>query len=355
MYDFGLNRKGPHWRRVSWHLMQFVVSYFAIALVVASRERRPESRHACSLPTCVSAAVPSVAIVVPFTTIDFQKAVDGVRRWSILGDPCPGITVATQSPLHVLFWFNRDLEQEPLLGLGKLAQSAITHSLQPVQHCISSVSFGSARLTDDEDPYPFGASNMFYKLYVAESDPLRPFDYFLWAEQDLTPVRSGWMDALIVEVALHQPFFVRGSIHRGSNLDELVKRPSEEAWVTHINGNAIYSCHDTTFRAMVKACYNARASKGIHASFDLAIWMTFVSNHQNTRTWKRYQNYAHKFQYTDFMQNHGYAFPGHVVAHVLERSPSTYMIHGDPNSAGARLMKQRTRRKSHKSRFVRGG
>jgi hypothetical protein len=292
------------------------------------------------LPNC--AAVPNVAIVVPFTEKDLQKVVAALDRWARLGDPCPRIKASTApSVLHVLFWFNRDLKREPWDAFAQVAERALMKSARPSQHCLSSVTFGSADLSDKEDPYPYGASNMWYKLFISDRDPLKAYDYFLWAEQDLMPVRKGWMDALIGEVALHRPFYMRGSIYRGLNLDNAVKDPKKAHWVTHINGNALYSCKDITFRAMVKACYYAQTSEGIHASFDLALWMNFVSSYMHT--WKQYQSYAHMFQYTAFMQNYGYGLPAEVLAQILDRSPSTYLIHGDAESAGEEFKKQKAR------------
>lgn len=330
--------KHAYWGQAQSHLSKLAFAIIAIISILTIGERRARRKLGSTLPNDTEATI--IAIVVPFTQHDLQKVVAAVDRWSRLGDPCPG-HVAGISSLNVLFWFNRDLAREPWTTFAQVAESSLTNALRPVRHCVSSIMFDSAKLSDTEDPYPFGASNMWYKLYVSEGDrdPLKAYDYFLWAEQDLMPVKTGWMDALVTEVATHRPFFMRGSIYRGINLDKAVKDPKKANWVTHINGNALYTCKDVTFRAMVKSCYYARTSEGVHASFDLAIWMGFVSGYMHT--WKSYQHYAHMFQYTAFMQNYGYGLPAGALAQILEAEPSTFMIHGDAESAGEQFKKSK--------------
>ena len=166
---------------------------------------------------------PNVAIVVPYTQADLQKVLNAVHRWPALGDPCPAVRSMSTSPLHMLFWFNRDMQHAAWQVFAQRAKTEIASALQPVADCFASVLFDSAQLSDEEDPYPFGPTNQWYKLYLSPKKPLRPYDYFLWAEFDLVPVRGGWMDALLREVTFHEGFFVRGSIHRGSKLDSAVR------------------------------------------------------------------------------------------------------------------------------------
>lgn len=326
-------RKHSIWHHATRKLALVCAGYLALVAAWKLGERFGK----IAVHDCV--AIPSIAIIVPFTEKDLEKVAAAVRRWSRFDDPCSSIPTPATSPLHALFWFNRDLTREPWKSFAQVAETAMAASLGPIRHCFSSVRFDSARLSDEEDPYPFGASNMWYTLYISKTDPLKAYDYFLWAEHDLMPVRKGWMDALAAEVALHKPFFVRGSIYRGSNLDNAVKDPKKAQWVTHINGNAFYTCKDSTFRAMVKSCYYAQSSEGIHASFDLAIWMRYVASYMGT--WKRYQTYAHEFQYTNFMQNYGYGLSEQVLNDILDKEPSTYMIHGDAESAGEKYKKQK--------------
>ena len=53
---------------------------------------------------------PTVAIVVPFTEKDFDKVLATIQAWSKLGNPCPKLQLLATPPLHVLLWFNRDLD-----------------------------------------------------------------------------------------------------------------------------------------------------------------------------------------------------------------------------------------------------
>lgn len=291
---------------------------------------------------------PDIAIVVPFTRQDFPKVLKAVQVWSKHGDSCPTLRRLSRSPLHLLFWFNRNLNQTS--EAQQLLQQ-IASVLRPSASCFSSVRFDSANLTDEEDPYPFGPTHQWYKLYMSPSNPLAPYNYFLWAEFDLMPVRSGWMDALVREVTFNEGFYVRGSLHRGSKLDIAATEEHTARWITHINGNALYACKDETFRALVKACYERRAdaSNGFLASFDVAIWMEYVTSYMTT--WHSYQRYAHKFQYTEFMQNIGDGLSAQELARVLRDAPGTYMIHGATESAGEKHRQKASAQRSASERL----
>ena len=293
---------------------------------------------------------PTVAIVVPFTEKDFDKVLATIQAWSKLGNPCPKLQLLATPPLHVLLWFNRDLDLDQAKPFAQDAKAQLIRALQPVGKCVASVRFDSAKLTDEEDPYPHGPSNQWYKLYLSPDKPLRAYDYFLWAEHDLTPVRSEWMDALIEEVTWHKDFFVRGSVHRGSRLDIAANDADTAPWLTHINGNAIYTCSDKTFVAMVRACYLKRGDD----SFDVAMWKEHVTSYMTT--WIVYRGHAHKFQYTEFMQNYGTSLEKDEIAHILEASPTTYMIHGTDDSAGEQLWRQQeaSKRQHKRGRKDRG-
>ena len=109
----------------------------------------------------------------------------------------------------------------------------------------------------------------------------------------------------------------------------------DASWVTHINGNALY--RPTLYReftAMISQCAESnRGSKSFMSSFDAAMWIQHVTSYASK--WEKYQNYAHKFQYTDLIQSLNKDVSWPVGARdLVARSPNTFSVHGSSASAG---------------------
>ena len=299
----------------------------------------------------------SLVVVVPFTFKDAEKVVDGLHTWSRPGDPCPAVRILsssspklkkrtespgqhrstrTSSPVDVLFWFNRDLD-DALSSTGDVAmvKKSFLQALEPASHCFGRVEFKSARLTDDDDAYPFGPSNQWYDLFLSPERPLAPYDYAFWCEHDVMPVQPGWVDSLLREVTFPSvEFFVRGSLHRGRKLDDIVLYPDAASWVKHINGNALYKANDPEFTAMISQTREANhGSMSFTSSFDTAMWIQHITSYASR--WKKYQSYAHKFQYTELIQNlnEDVSWPD-GARDLVARSPGTFLVHGSLASAG---------------------
>jgi hypothetical protein len=267
----------------------------------------------------------SLVVVVPFTFKDAEKVVDGLHTWSRPGDPCPAVrmlsssspklkkrtespgqhrSTRTSSPVDVLFWFNRDLDDALSSTVDvAMVKKSFLQALEPASHCFGRVEFKSARLTDDDDAYPFGPSNQWYDLFLSPERPLALYDYAFWCEHDVMPVQPGWVDSLLREVTFPSvDFFVRGSLHRGRKLDDIVLYPDAASWVKHINGNALYKVNDPEFTAMISQTREANhGSMSFTSSFDTAMWIQHITSYASR--WKKYQSYAHKFQYTELIQN----------------------------------------------------
>ena len=136
----------------------------------------------------------SLAIIVPFTLRDAEKVEKGLQKWSRPGDPCAAVrtlspssssppgrdgsartsTSPNTSPVDVLFWFNRDLDDQLHAKDANIVREIFLDALKPAAHCFGRVEFKSARLTEDEDAYPFGPSNQWYDLFLSPERPLAP-------------------------------------------------------------------------------------------------------------------------------------------------------------------------------------
>ena len=255
-----------------------------------------------------------------------------VRRKKSTGTN-PSISISTSSPVDVLFWFNRDLDD--IVQSRDAFKENFLKALEPISHCFNRVEFKSARLSEGEDAYPFGPSNQWYDLFLGSERPLANYDYAFWCEHDVMPVQPGWVDALLREATFSSvDFFVKGSLHRGRKLDDIVTYPDEASWVGHINGNALYKANDPEFLAMISQCREAnRGSMSFTSSFDTAMWIQHVTSYDSR--WEKYQNYAHKFQYTDLIQNlcRDVSWPD-GARELVGLSPRTFLVHGSLASAG---------------------
>jgi hypothetical protein len=298
----------------------------------------------------------SLVIVVPFTFEYAYKVIKGLDRWSRPGDPCAiarsfgresGVrmgrrsrssssssTTTTSSPVDLLFWFNRDLDDARYADDAATVKEVFFKALRPSSHCFGRVHFKSARLSEDEDAYPMGPSNQWYSLFLGAQHALAGYDYAFWCEHDVVPVQAGWIDALLLEVTFRGDFFVKGSIHRGRKLDTIAPYRDDASWVTHINGNALYRANDPVFNSMISQCEEKnRGSRSFLSSFDAAMWIQHVTSFSSN--WNKYQSYAHKFQYTDLIQNlnEDVSWP-EGARDLAARSPKTFLVHGTSASAG---------------------
>ena len=304
----------------------------------------------------------SLVIVVPFTSKDAIKVLDGLQKWSRPGDPCPAVRMlssssssssasssslsssrrgnrdensARSSPVDVLFWFNRDLDDMLYSSDVASVKKSFRQALKPISQCFGRIEFKSAQLSDEEDAYPFGPSNQWYGLFLSPERHLARYDYAFWCEHDVMPVQPGWVDAILRAVTFSSvDFYMRGSLHRGRKLDDIVLYPDEASWVGHINGNALYKANDPEFTAMISQCREAnRGSKSFMSSFDAAMWIQHVTSYASK--WPKYQTYAHKLQYTDLIQNlnDDVSWPG-GARELVARSPRTFLVHGTSASAG---------------------
>ena len=169
-----------------------------------------------------------------------------------------------------------------------------------------------------------------------------------WAEHDVFPIRDRFIDRLLHEITFSDEFFIKGSIHRGTRLDSTPKTAKNSNWIAHINGNALYNMRSKEFTAMVRQAkkqYNPNV--GFMHSMDIAIWRVAVGNF--LYNWKIYQQYAHKFVYSDYIQSYCTLLSETEVEAIREQSPNTYLLHGNTGSAGNQFFSNRLFVKSNKN------
>ena len=227
-----------------------------------------------------------------------------------------------------------------------------------MRHCFGRSKFLSANLSAQEDIYPQGPSNQFYRLFSSTSLAGSQYDFLFLMEHDVRVVRAGWLDALWLEVATpaadlehyggaaspsgwpapgrggDSAFYVKGSILRGRRVDSNLKYAecSEEwkdarQWLRHINGNAFYAVGSQAFRSLVNATRQLYDPNSGWKPFDTSIHRAMVSNFMTN--WPSYQTMAHKFVYTQLIQNWSEEVSDEVVADIRAQQPNTFLVHGN--------------------------
>lgn len=255
------------------------------------------------------------------------------NSWSEVGDPCPRTKMLPSKAVDVLFWFNKDFRSQSNAKFAAAFHKNVTRALSPIRECFGEVIYGSAMLSDEEDRFPRGPTIQWYNLFISPLRPLRKYAYVFRSEHDVYPIRSGWVDALLSEVTFRGDFFVKGSIHRGEKFADFVSYPSSASWITHINGNALYKVNDPQFNSMMSSCASEdqNVADEYLATFDVALWKKYVTSY--AETWPSFQNYAHKFQYTDLIMSYSDDVSQEKITSLLSSSPNTFFLHGSSGSA----------------------
>jgi hypothetical protein len=160
--------------------------------------------------------------------------------------------------------------------------------------------FLEARLDPSQDKYPMGPSNMFFQLFHRSRFFTR-YTTFFWMEADVWPCRRHWLTTLYHDHAYQTEFWIRGSILRDTET-----RKDYSSWNIryHLNGNAWYRIGDAAFRRWmvdrVEAVFRKDTNRYLD-SYDIAI--DLIRRDPNFVSWKDEVDTAHRFVYTETIQN----------------------------------------------------
>jgi len=361
----------------------------------------------------------ALALVVPFVTRQLERVHDMVDSWMGAGKrPCAcggrdlgggewteesnagGARVA-----DLLFYFSGDLDNAPdgmctsSLSCAALKRGLLQRVKRGAEGCFRSVGFMSARIPAELDVYTprnsSGPARQFYALHKDDAFRAR-YGWFLYHEPDVTPVRDGWLAAVLTET---QPggsaFWMKGSIFRGRDMDPHVVnawakaergrrdmerlasnqvsaevaaaaasrvaqvaldghgvtradtavlahlhdvargkgRPTMGAWddgtcewAYMINGNALYAL-DPDFSALVRKVEESYPDE----PFDVSLHRY----RKSYRNWHIAKATAHRFLYTDLIQNL-YGTPLLNLPALRKTSPRTALVHVKHSARGSR-------------------
>ena len=272
-----------------------------------------------------------LVVLIPFVSSDIERLLQGMRDWAALGPACRAN--GAETGLGLRFFHSKSA------AVYDAARTAYLHRLAlelegfaaNVALCFASLDTVFADVTEEQDGYPEGPSNMFFKLMLTQARQLLPsFTHMYWMEWDVRPVRLHWLDEL--QAATYgERFWVRGARYRGRAFDEVVKDPGSWPWVGHINGNALYLLHDAEFLRFLSLTVEQEPPSHFWKPFDVSIWKTL---HDFPYAWHLHQVHAGKFQTTAVMQHLGFTVRPDEVSALIASAPRVHLIHGDTRSAG---------------------
>lgn len=173
------------------------------------------------------------------------------------------------------------------------------------------------------------------------------FTYAFLMEIDVRPIRPDWLLFLTKEIGhgnnskmiefktkrqlqkyakeeKSRAIWIRGSIFRGTS--PRVKDEGRPENKYHINGNAIYqvssheNANDETGTLWEFYVGKVRPHIPLPSGYDSSFWF-FLFYHYDA-----YRSVAHRFQYTNFIQNHWTS--SYSPFYVRKTNPSTFLIHG---------------------------
>ncbi|KAJ3416748.1 hypothetical protein HDV05_000122 [Chytridiales sp. JEL 0842] len=232
--------------------------------------------------------------------------------------------------VELVFYYHKDITQEPKL-VGQMRN--LLKKEPQVMQCFSRVRFMNALLTDEEDPYPDGASQMFFKLFSllsphfkkpstsANTADHQTYQAIYYLEPDNIPCRPYWMDRLYEEASIPGDFWMRGSILRNRN-------PVVGEWTlaNHINGNALYRLDDQKFAQYIEKVKQEFLvdSKRYLGSYDIAL--DLIRRNRSMIDWLEFADTAAYWQFTNTVQN-WYRTPVNATE-LCMGDAETYLVHG---------------------------
>ena len=271
------------------------------------------------------------AVAVPFTPGEEAALSENLERWNEPG-LIPRLPMDSPSTTALVLVLNgsRDAALEDRVR-------KVFDALPNVVDSFAALEFQYCELSADDDYYerdyskdvgPGGFKAGPNAQFFRAMELLRPYGgYVFQMETDCYPVRPGWLTALERLVASRDPFWVMGSIYRG--VDTIAP-----GYRDHINGNAIYAVGDPAFHEFLAEVWRPAMAELVQTTrtlaYDCVLPLLFSSDEGG---WEHQQRTAHRFLYTDFIQNHAgraelETGAGQDVRQIRAGSPDTYLVHG---------------------------
>ncbi len=237
-----------------------------------------------------------------FTPKQTRQLRESLRSWTMFV-PCS--TWLLDRPKLVFLVNGKAPLEKSLRGDIMLFFSSLLSS----RECFGEVEWMELLLSPQDDVHPKAPRLVFEHILRLGEE--KTFGYVMLMEPDVRPIKSNWLENLLLLCAWPQSqFWIKGSAYRGTYHIPL-----------HVNGAALYNIADMRFRDF----YFMRVRKFVekfgksHTAYDADIFR-YVLSHV-----KESQSIMHLIQFSEFVQNYGKSVFSRRT--VLANSAETYLIH----------------------------
>lgn len=259
---------------------------------------------------------------MPFTGHDYKELIKNLNSTWKTFSPCSKAH-NYQEFKDLIFYFHKSYELLPQNGLQELKQVA---NFDSIRRCFRKIRFMSADLTDLEDKYPLGPSNMFFKLFHTSLP--KEYGSLFWMEPDVFACRSNWLNRLYEEFALDTEFWVKGSILMNSSHVPKGELYKDYTFSRHINGNALYRIGNPEFVQWVLNEVETSFRKSPETylwSWDIAFEL-IRNSWVNEMQWEDYAKTTTRFKYSNLIHNYYRAEVD--LKQICSLNRNTYLLHG---------------------------
>ena len=156
-----------------------------------------------------------------------------------------------------------------------------------------------------------GPNNLFYNLFLDEWLHAS-YDVLLWMETDLLPIKPLWLPRVYEEAAAPRGFWRKGPAQQPRLAHSMIS-----AHHYHMNTAGLYRLGQPCFIALMARVRAEHPKQPADVSTHL-----FLHEPRHFHIW---QQHAHRFLYTDLVQNRLDAWDEAAITAV---SPDTVLVHG---------------------------
>ncbi|CAM9634328.1 unnamed protein product, partial [Scytosiphon promiscuus] len=273
-----------------------------------------------------------LGVVVPTHAGDTVETIQSLEKWP---SKCTEDTLAhVDLVIYKAEEYDRRIENELLPRFRATAG-----------RCFADTRIVFGGLSKEENVYPTGASEQFYKMYLDKnvSKALARYDVLGIIEHDVVVAHEDSFSQLYQSAfGSSHPYWVKGSVLAGKNFHETATISGFWNILGHINGNALYNNTDPAFTEFVQYTQTrwryTLEEPGkppvtkYRFPYDVALWATIADF---PYSWPLWQRYAERFMNSHLIANIGFVdVDGRTITDAVTRD--TLFIHGSSKAGGSK-------------------
>jgi hypothetical protein len=279
----------------------------------------PAPPLACPPPTSQPLLrAPRVLIAMPFVDSEQSRLTTNVGSWGDGGglEPCAKSARGASSVDFMLY----AASSAPPPGKGSW-YAPPEPLLRGAARCFGRVFVRHANLSAAEQHYlggwdNTGPNNLFFRLF---RDPWlhSTYNVLVWMETDMVPVQPRWIERLLEEASTPRGFWRKGPAQQPRLAHAMVSTHHY-----HMNTAGLYRLNQPCFNELMSRVTAEHPRQPLDVSTHL-----FLRDPRHFHIW---QAHAHRFLYTDLVQNR---LDTWTLEAVRTLSPDTVFVHGKHRAA----------------------